>query len=55
VRALAFDGARLRHASEEDYAFGFWFMRAILKVMSGRLHAIRAQLVDSYSPLAGVR
>ncbi|HEY1497417.1 MAG TPA: Crp/Fnr family transcriptional regulator [Candidatus Solibacter sp.] len=55
VHALAFDGARLRHACEEDYAFGFWFMRAILKVMSGRLHAIRAQLVDSYSPLAGVR
>ena len=55
VHALAFDGARLRHACEEDYAFGFWFMRAILKVMSGRLHAIRVQLVDSYSPLAGVR
>jgi CRP/FNR family cyclic AMP-dependent transcriptional regulator len=55
VHAVAFDGARLRHACEEDYAFGFWFMRAILKVMSGRLHAIRAQLVDSYSPLAGVR
>ena len=52
VRAIAFDGARLRHACEEDFAFGFWFMRAILKVMSGRLHAIRAQLVDSYSPLA---
>ena len=55
VHAIAFDGARLRHACEEDYALGFWFMRAILKVMSGRLHAIRAQLVDSYSPLAGVR
>ena len=55
VHAVAFDGARLRHACEEDYAFGFWFVRAILKVMSGRLHAIRAQLVDSYSPLAGVR
>ena len=55
VRAIAFDGARLRHACEEDYALGFWFMRAILKVMSGRLHAIRAQLVDSYSPLAGAR
>ena len=52
VHALAFDGARLRHACEEDYAFGFWFMRAILKVMSGRLHAIRAQLVDVYSPVA---
>jgi hypothetical protein len=55
VRAIAFDGARLRHACEEDYAFGFWLMRAILKVMCGRLHAIRAQLVDSYTPLAAGR
>jgi CRP-like cAMP-binding protein len=52
VHALAFDGARLKHACEEDYAFGFWFMRSILKVMSGRMHAIRAQLVDVYSPVA---
>src|SRR5262245_59569882 len=29
VHALAFDGARLRHACEQDYAFGFRFMRAI--------------------------
>ena len=52
VHALAFDGARLCHACEEDYAFGFWFMRAILTVMSGRLHAIRAQLLDAYTPVA---
>ena len=52
VHALAFDGARLRHACEQDYAFGFWFMRAILSVMSERLHAIRAQLLDIYSPVA---
>ena len=55
VHALAFDGERLRHACEEDYAFGFWFMRAILKVMSGRMHAIRAQLVDVYSPVAAAK
>jgi CRP-like cAMP-binding protein len=55
VHALAFDGERLRHAYEEDYAFGFWFMRAILKVMSGRMHAIRVQLVDVYSPVAAVK
>ena len=53
VYSLAFDGTRLRHAFEEDYAFGFWFMRAILTVMSGRLHAIRVQLLDIYSPVAG--
>ena len=52
VHALAFDGERLRHTCQEDYALGFWFMRAILKVMSGRLEAIRAQLLDLYSPLA---
>jgi CRP-like cAMP-binding protein len=55
VHALAFDGERLRHACEEDYAFGCWFMRAILKVMSGRMHAIRAQLVDVYSPVAAAK
>jgi CRP/FNR family transcriptional regulator, cyclic AMP receptor protein len=49
VHAIAFDGVRLRHACEADYAFGFWFMRAILKVMSGRLHAVRAQLVGQVS------
>jgi len=53
VHVLAFDGARLRHAFEKDYALGFWFMRAILTVMSGRLQAIRTQLLDIYSPLAG--
>jgi CRP-like cAMP-binding protein len=50
VHALAFDGARLCHACQEDYAFGFWFMRAILAVTSDRLHAIRAQLLDAYTP-----
>jgi len=52
VHVLEFDGARLRHAFEEDYAFGFWFMRSLLTVMSGRLQAIRAQLIDLCSPLA---
>jgi CRP-like cAMP-binding protein len=52
VRALAFDGARLRHACEQDYAFGFRVVRAILNVMTDRLHSIRAQLVDVYSPVA---
>ena len=52
VHALAFDGVRLRHACEDDYAFGFWLTRSILKVMSGRLHAMRAQLLDAYTPVA---
>lgn len=54
VHALAFDGARLRHLCEEDFAFGFWFMRAIVNVMSERVHATRAQLLDMYSPLAAI-
>jgi CRP-like cAMP-binding protein len=52
VHALAFDGTRLCHACQEDFALGFWFMRAILSVMSERLHAIRAQLLDLYTPVA---
>jgi len=52
VHALAFDGARLSHACEQDYAFGFAFMRAVLSVLSGRLHSIRGQLLESYSPVA---
>lgn len=52
VHTIAFDGARLRHACEQDYAFGFAFMRALVEVLSGRLHAVRAQLVESYTPVA---
>ena len=52
VHALAFDGARLRHACEADFAFGFAFMRSVLKVTADRLHAIRMQLVDVYTPVS---
>ena len=51
VHAIAFDGARLRHACERDYAFGFAFMRAMATVLSARLHAVRTQLLDSYTPV----
>jgi CRP/FNR family cyclic AMP-dependent transcriptional regulator len=54
VQAIAFDGARLLHACSEDYAFGFAFMRAIANVMSARLHAVREQLLESYTPLGTV-
>jgi CRP-like cAMP-binding protein len=50
VYALAFDGARLRHACEEDYAFGFALMRAVLGVMAARLHTVRADLLEVYKP-----
>ena len=51
IHAIAFDGARLRHACERDYSFGFAFMRAMAAVLSGRLHAVRAQLLESYTPV----
>jgi CRP-like cAMP-binding protein len=49
VHALAFDGARLRHACESDFAFGFVLMRAALAVTAERLHSTRVQLQDVYS------
>ncbi len=51
VRAIAFDGARLKHAFEENCTFGFTFIRALLSVVARRLQATRMQLVDMYSPL----
>jgi CRP/FNR family transcriptional regulator, cyclic AMP receptor protein len=51
VHALAFDGARLRHACEQDYSLGFTLMRAVLTVTAERLHAIRAQLLDTFTPV----
>jgi CRP/FNR family transcriptional regulator, cyclic AMP receptor protein len=54
VHALAFDGTRLRHACEADFAFGFALMRAVLTVMSERLHAIRMQLLDAYTPVGAM-
>jgi CRP/FNR family cyclic AMP-dependent transcriptional regulator len=51
VRALAFDGTRLRHACEEDYALGYMLMQAVLSVMAGRLHTVRAQLLELYQPV----
>ena len=55
VYALAFDGARLRHACEADFAFGFAFMRAVVKVMANRLHDTRQQLHDVYTPVGDGR
>ncbi len=51
VRALAIDGTRLARACEQDFAFGFRVMRAVLSVITERLLATRAQLVDIYSPV----
>lgn len=50
VHALAFDGARLREACDEDCSFGYALMRRLLSVVAGRLQAFRMQLLDVYSP-----
>ncbi|HZT29291.1 MAG TPA: Crp/Fnr family transcriptional regulator [Bryobacteraceae bacterium] len=52
VRALGFDGERLRHACEEDYSFGYALLRAVLQVVASRLQATRIQLLDIYSPVS---
>jgi CRP-like cAMP-binding protein len=51
VQAIAFDGARLMHACEQDYAFGFALMRAMNGLLSTRLHSVRAQLIDLFTPV----
>jgi CRP/FNR family transcriptional regulator, cyclic AMP receptor protein len=51
VHALAFDGTRLCHACEEDYAFGFLCMRAVLAVTVERFHTIRTDLLEIYRPV----
>ena len=51
VDAIALDGARLRRACSEDYAFGFEFLSALTDVMSSRLRALRTQLLDAYTPV----
>jgi len=50
LKALAFDGARLREACDEDPVFGYTFMKRLLGVVSERLHALRVQLLDVYNP-----
>jgi CRP/FNR family transcriptional regulator, cyclic AMP receptor protein len=50
VHALAFDGARLRQACEQDPAFGYQFMLKLVNVVARRLQATRLQLLDVYAP-----
>jgi CRP-like cAMP-binding protein len=52
TEALAFDGARLQHACEEDCRFGYTLMTAMLRVVANRLQSTRLQLLDMYSPVA---
>ena len=50
VRALAFDATRLRQTCEQDHGFGYLLMRALLRVVAGRLQDTRMQLLDLYAP-----
>ncbi len=50
VKALVFDGARLREACEDDCSFGYALMKRLLAVVASRLQATRVQLLDMYSP-----
>ncbi|MCX8113731.1 MAG: cyclic nucleotide-binding domain-containing protein [Burkholderiaceae bacterium] len=52
VEALAFQGADLIKACQEDAAFGYAFMHRLLEIVSERLQATRLQLLDMYSPIA---
>lgn len=52
LHALVFDGEKLRAAFEVDPAFGYDFMRHLLNVVSGRLHATRLLVMDSHWPVA---
>jgi CRP/FNR family cyclic AMP-dependent transcriptional regulator len=50
VRALVFDGARLREICEQDCSFGYTLMRQLLELVAYRLQATRVQMLDMYSP-----
>jgi CRP-like cAMP-binding protein len=49
VRAIAFDGARVIAACEEDHEFGYLIMRKVLEIVADRLRATRLQTLDVYS------
>lgn len=48
VRALAFEGARLREACDMDPAFGYAMMKRLLRTVVERLDSTRVQLADSF-------
>ena len=47
--AMAFDGAALIRACQEDPVFGFAFLHRLLGVVSRRLEATRMRLLDMYA------
>jgi CRP/FNR family transcriptional regulator, cyclic AMP receptor protein len=49
VKALVFDGARLREAADQDNSFGYALMRRLIEVVSDRVQAMRMQMLDMYT------
>jgi CRP-like cAMP-binding protein len=49
--AIAFDGARLTRACEEEPEFGYHLMRRVLSIVAERLQATRLQLLDVFKPV----
>jgi CRP-like cAMP-binding protein len=54
VRALAFDGGKLRRLCDADFAFGYDVLKRLLVVVSERLQNTRLQLLDIFSKKGGV-
>ncbi|HEV2690214.1 MAG TPA: cyclic nucleotide-binding domain-containing protein [Bryobacteraceae bacterium] len=55
VKALAFEGPRLRETCEEDPAFGYRMMKSLVGLLTERLDATRMQVVDMYAPQGAAR
>jgi CRP/FNR family transcriptional regulator, cyclic AMP receptor protein len=49
VRAIAFDGVRLKAECDADPAFGYFIMCRVLEIVADRLRATRFQMLDVYS------
>lgn len=49
VRALKFDGKRIRTLCEEDPKLGYELLKRFSKIMSDRLWAARIQILDVYA------
>ena len=49
VRALAWDGARLREACDQECSLGYALMKRLLAVVAERLQATRMQILNMYS------
>jgi CRP-like cAMP-binding protein len=47
VQAFAFEGARLKSACEDNPSFGYALMKRLFEVVTGRLEAVRTNVIDT--------